>query len=181
MENPYNTPAAPMTEPQALDASYEPTIFSMTGRIGRLRYLAYSAILFAMALAYFAYWMFNGMSAIMTGGAQGWAGQIALIAFGIPFFLFLSFAHIVFAVRRINDTDNSGWLVLLTFVPVIGHLFWFFLIFYPGTDGRNQYGPAPSANPPWVMLTGIGLPFVLIGAVVAFMTFFFTTFFAGMR
>lgn len=43
-------------------------------------------------------------------------------------------------VRRLHDTDRSGWLALLGLVPLVG---WIVLIVFccqPGTKGRNQYG-----------------------------------------
>ena len=185
MENPYDVPVAPVIEPRPIDATYDPSIFSLSGRIGRLRYLAYSTILVAIGFAYIAYCVIHGMgmlaSGVTSGNLHGWAGQFALISLGIPFFLLQSFAHIVFAFRRFTDTDNSGWLALLTLVPVIAHLVWFFLILCPGSSGSNRYGPAPSANPPWVAVVGIGLPLVLIGAVIAFVIYVAATFFAAMH
>ncbi len=180
MENPYNSPATPLAELQTPDATYEPSIFSLSGRIGRLRYLAYSTILFAIGFAYIAYCVIHGMSWFVSGNPKGMTDQLALIGLGIPLFFLQWFAHIVFAFRRFTDTDNSGWLALLTLVPVIAHLVWFFLILCPGTNGSNRYGPAPSANPSWVVLVGIGLPLVLIGAVVTF-AIYIITILAGMH
>jgi hypothetical protein len=41
MSNPYAAPDAVLSD-VAEDETYEPQIFSVNGRIGRLRYLAYS-------------------------------------------------------------------------------------------------------------------------------------------
>jgi len=43
-------------------------------------------------------------------------------------------------VRRLHDTDRSGWWLLVSFVPFGGLLLLFFYIL-PGTPGTNQYGP----------------------------------------
>jgi len=48
---------------------------------------------------------------------------------------------IAVAIRRLHDTDKSGWLLLLGFVPLIGVII--LLVFYiqEGTAGPNQFGP----------------------------------------
>jgi uncharacterized membrane protein YhaH (DUF805 family) len=48
------------------------------------------------------------------------------------------------AVRRLHDTDRSGWWLLLAFVPLgnIVLLVWFCM---PSTSGPNRFGPMPIA------------------------------------
>jgi uncharacterized membrane protein YhaH (DUF805 family) len=50
---------------------------------------------------------------------------------------------IAVAIRRLHDTDKSGWLLLIGLVPFIGAII--LIVFYAmeGTKGPNQYGPAP--------------------------------------
>jgi len=45
------------------------------------------------------------------------------------------------SIRRLHDSDRSGWWFLLTFVPLIGGII--MLIFYlqPSSPGDNSYGP----------------------------------------
>jgi uncharacterized membrane protein YhaH (DUF805 family) len=47
-------------------------------------------------------------------------------------------------VRRLHDTDRTGWWLLITLVPIIGAivLIWFFAT--AGTPGPNRYGAEPS-------------------------------------
>jgi len=43
--------------------------------------------------------------------------------------------------RRLHDTDRSGWLQLLWFIPIIG---WILLIIWCAEAGKpNRYGSAP--------------------------------------
>ena len=51
------------------------------------------------------------------------------------------------SVRRLHDTDRSGWWWLIVFVPVIGCIV--LLIWYcsRGTQGQNRFGSDP-LNPP---------------------------------
>jgi len=49
------------------------------------------------------------------------------------------------AVRRLHDTNRSGWWLLIAVIPLIGGvalLVWFCL---RGTEGDNRFGPAPQA------------------------------------
>jgi uncharacterized membrane protein YhaH (DUF805 family) len=46
-------------------------------------------------------------------------------------------------VRRLHDTDKSGWWLLISLVPFIGIILLYFLAI-PGTSGDNQFGPEPS-------------------------------------
>ena len=45
-------------------------------------------------------------------------------------------------VRRLHDTNKSGWFVILFLIPLIGLIVLIFLIL-PGDKGRNKYGPNP--------------------------------------
>ncbi len=49
------------------------------------------------------------------------------------------------SVRRLHDTDRSGWFFLLGFVPIIGLVL---LIFFclDGTVGENRFGPDPKGR-----------------------------------
>lgn len=49
---------------------------------------------------------------------------------------------IAVAIRRLHDTDKSGWLLLVGLIPLVGFII--LLVFYiqEGTAGPNQYGAA---------------------------------------
>lgn len=46
-------------------------------------------------------------------------------------------------VRRLHDSDKSGWWFLIAFVPLVGTLYFLYLLIRRGTDGPNRYGPDP--------------------------------------
>jgi len=46
------------------------------------------------------------------------------------------------SIRRLHDTDRSGWWYLLAFVP-LGGLAVLFFFAQPGTAASNSYGPPP--------------------------------------
>jgi uncharacterized membrane protein YhaH (DUF805 family) len=50
---------------------------------------------------------------------------------------------ITVTVRRLHDTDRSGWWYLLVFLPVIGGLVILVFMLLDGTPGSNRFGPNP--------------------------------------
>lgn len=66
----------------------------------------------------------------VNDGLLAWLTQLALV---IPL--------LAVAVRRLHDTDRSGWWTLLVVVPVLG---WIVLVVWycrRGTTGSNRFGP----------------------------------------
>jgi uncharacterized membrane protein YhaH (DUF805 family) len=57
---------------------------------------------------------------------------------------------IAVGVRRLHDTDRSGWWYLLILIPVLGALVLIFLFAQTGSTGPNRFGPDPLAaeDPP---------------------------------
>ena len=49
-------------------------------------------------------------------------------------------------VRRLHDTDRSGWTILLGLIPLVGPIL--LLVFYctEGTPGPNRFGEDPKAG-----------------------------------
>lgn len=50
---------------------------------------------------------------------------------------------IAVTVRRLHDSNKSGWMYLLTLIPYIGFIFFIVFGFLPGTRGENDYGFDP--------------------------------------
>ena len=61
---------------------------------------------------------------------------------GLIFMLGMLVPSIAVAVRRMHDTDRSGWMVLISLIPLVGLIviYWFCL---RGTVGPNQFGDDP--------------------------------------
>ncbi len=49
------------------------------------------------------------------------------------------------AVRRLHDTDRSGWWLLLALVPVIGAIVLIVFYLLDSQPGENRFGPNPKA------------------------------------
>ena len=67
-------------------------------------------------------------------GGYGVVGTLATVALFLP--------ALGVAVRRMHDTDRSGWWVLINLVPLVG---WIVFVFFAVTDSKpdNRFGPNP--------------------------------------
>ena len=50
---------------------------------------------------------------------------------------------IAVTVRRLHDTNRSGWWLLLCFVPFVGSIVILVFMCLEGTKGANKYGDEP--------------------------------------
>lgn len=101
-------------------------MLSINGRIGRLRYLAWSMVLSAATL------MLVGVCLLVMNGslvAGGLLMAVVLVAFAV--------IGAQIGVQRLHDLGWSGWLLLLTMVPFVGSVFPFLMILLPGTKAQT--------------------------------------------
>ncbi len=107
------------------------------------------------------YWSFVLFNLLI--GVAVWALLAATYAAGMsetqmtmimgPVFMLYGLVALVFiipgiavTIRRLHDTDRSGWFVLFALIPLVGAIF--LLVFYceKGTRGPNRFGPDPKAD-----------------------------------
>jgi len=73
---------------------------------------------------------------------------------GIFSLLYLVFALAMFVpslavlVRRLHDSDKSGWFMLIGLIPLIGGIILLVFVIQEGTKGPNKYGPAQELAAP---------------------------------
>lgn len=159
--DPYAAPQSEVHDASA-EAFGEAKVLSFSGRIGRLRYLAYSM---GLMFVWFIVMILVGIAApaLESGSEQTMA--MAVGVFAIVFYLIMMVASFVLAVRRINDFDSSGWLSLLLLIPVLNIILALMLWFKPGTVGENKYGLQPPPNSGGVVVLSIIGPLFLVGYI----------------
>ncbi len=54
---------------------------------------------------------------------------------------------IAVTVRRLHDTDRSGWWLLIALIPLIGWAVLLVFMLLDGTPGPNRFGPDPKTEP----------------------------------
>ena len=50
-------------------------------------------------------------------------------------------------VRRLHDTDRSGWWILIGLIPFVGGIVLLVFALLPGNQGPNRYGDDPKGAP----------------------------------
>jgi uncharacterized membrane protein YhaH (DUF805 family) len=129
-KNPFAPPTARVEDIAAPGESQPVTLWSARGRLGRLRYIAWSIVgsLLLMPVVF--------ASAAVGSGALASALMLAGYAAYLVFFALLS-------IQRSHDFNASGWLALAAMIPLVGLVFWF----VPGTASANRFGAPPPPNP----------------------------------
>jgi uncharacterized membrane protein YhaH (DUF805 family) len=98
------------------------------GRARRAEYWMFALVNFVISAGLaFVDWLVFGTSGILSG-LYGLAVLIPGLAVG---------------VRRLHDTDRSGWWILIGAIPILGAIVLLIFLVTDGTPGPNQYGPNP--------------------------------------
>lgn len=156
--SPYAPPRASVGETLPAFASLKP--FSFDGRIGRLRYLAWTMALTLVTLSIGSVFAMFGFALISSDSTAGLilAGLLAFILVVV-----LAVVSIQFIVQRLHDIGWSGWLWLLTLVPIVGSIFPFVIMVVPGNETANRYGAPPPPNSTAVkVLSALWLVFIAL-------------------
>lgn len=145
--NPYVAPRAAVAD--ASEEVQPVRIFSVSGRIGRARYIVYTILLPLLIM-------------MLAGAASAALGPlgIAAIAAGWVAMIVLS---IMLTIQRSHDFNMSGWFALLWLVPLANLAFWFI----PGTDGANRFGGKTPPNSLGVLIGVWLLPILFVGGILA--------------
>ena len=88
------------------------------------------------------YWYF-GLFSMLAGLVAGLA-DLALFKYGIvePLLsLALILPSLAVTVRRLHDTDRSGWWMLIAFIPLIGIIVLLVWMCTAGQNASNRFGP----------------------------------------
>ena len=148
--NPYAAPRAEVSDFEAVQEFQEIRMWSASGRIGRLRYLAYST---GAAL------LVGALAALLAGVFDP---SLAMIVAAVAYCAALVFC-VFTAIQRSHDMDWSGWTVLLTIIPLLG-LIW---VFKAGSAGANNYGGPPPPNTTGVKILGLLMPVLFLVGILA--------------
>jgi len=90
---------------------------------------------------YWMFFLFNIIISIVLGVIEAMIGTFGIL--GGLYMLAILVPAIGVTVRRLHDTDRSGWWILVGFVPVIGGIILLVLMVLDSKPGTNQYGPNP--------------------------------------
>ncbi len=100
------------------------------------------------------YWFFTLISSVVVvffsvidnqmgwklGEDAGFLGTLYGVAVIVP--------SIAVTVRRLHDTDRSGWWILIGLIPLVGAIVLLVFLILKGNEGDNRFGPDPKAETP---------------------------------
>ena len=94
------------------------------------------------------YWMFILINAIIALIIMGIGQQIGTYGFilSLIYSLAILLPSLAVSVRRLHDIGKSGWMILITLIPIIGGIWFLILTIKEGEKGANQYGEDPKAE-----------------------------------
>ena len=78
----------------------------------------------------------------LSAAAGGYMANILSIIYTLVTLL----PWIAVSVRRLHDTDSSGWWLLLILIPIIGFIVLIIWWALEGSTGENKYGAPPQAR-----------------------------------
>lgn len=104
-----------------------------SGRIGSLSYFL------GTLLSWGCFWLMGELPKTIPSSTIVFAIEMAII---LALFVFM---FSVF-VRRLHDLDKSGWLSLLTLVPLVNVIMGIILLFKPGSNEANRFGAPPQGG-----------------------------------
>ena len=79
---------------------------------------------------------------MMGAGAYHNGGPLVAL-----FWLATLIPSIAVGIRRLHDTDRSGWWLLIALIPLIGAIVLLVYMIQSGTRGPNRFGPDPLESP----------------------------------
>lgn len=96
---------------------------------------------------YWYFFLFNLIVSILLGILDGMLGMFdALAGIGLlqaVYSLGVVVPALAVSVRRLHDTDRSGWWILIGLIPVIGTIWFIVLTVLDGQPEENRYGADP--------------------------------------
>jgi uncharacterized membrane protein YhaH (DUF805 family) len=136
--------------------TYQPSMFQLQGRIGRVRYTAYSfawGVLLALCMA-----------VLMTMVGESAAGLVLVQGLGI---LASLAASLIVGARRLHDMGRKSWLAGGLIIPFVNIAVALWLVCAPGSPRANQYGPAPARNTRGLIVLACAIPVIFLAGLLA--------------
>ena len=144
---PVVTPLIATSLPQALTTpALEPKVGLFKGRIGRVGYLL-AAVYVLLYYCFILIAVFFTVVATTGDDTSTHTTNVTLLILLLLIVALIPLPGVISAhIRRWHDMDQSGWLILLAFIPFVGFVTNIILLVVPGTAGANSYGPVPSKS-----------------------------------
>ena len=153
--NRYSPPGTAVADVALASDGYQTVrLWPPSGRIGRMRFLAYSLALYLLVIL--GSFLLGLVAAFLArDSAATVVGVISIVAYLV--------AGMVLLIQRSHDMNLSGWWSLAALIPLVS-LVW---VFKGGTRGVNRWGAPPPPNGLAVRVFGLILPIVFTIGIIA--------------
>ena len=151
--NPYAAPRKNVSRADSAEDYGDNKIFSAEGRIGRVRYIGYT---FGLTIAI-------ALVIGMLGALVGAASPGVAVTVGAIGYIAIVIVQILLTIQRSHDMNVTGWLCLISLIPLAALVFWV----VPGTRGENNYGKQPPPNTMGAVVLACVLPLIFIVGIMA--------------
>lgn len=95
----------------------------------------------ALRMEYWMFFLFNFIIAFVLGFIEAAAGGPGVL--GSLYGLAVLIPGIAVSVRRLHDTNRSGWWLLISLIPLIGTIVLLVFMVQDSQPSENQYGANP--------------------------------------
>ncbi|MDR3309533.1 MAG: DUF805 domain-containing protein [Tannerella sp.] len=112
-----------------------------SGRARRTEYWMFA--LFNMLIVFSLVLISVIIGGILGGGDGAATGSTAGLVLYSIYAIFVFIPALAVVVRRLHDTGKGGGWVFITFVPLIGSLWFLVLMIQDGESGSNRFGANP--------------------------------------
>jgi uncharacterized membrane protein YhaH (DUF805 family) len=118
---------------------------SANGRFGRLSYLGWNMLL---GISLFIFGIIAALFVPTLSNSSSGTLIYILAAVAIIIYIVAIYFSFIFTIKRLHDRNQTGWLSLLMFLPLVNLFFFVYLSCAKGDAGSNQYG-APRITHGW--------------------------------
>ena len=124
--------------------SLKSLLFHFEGRLSRGQYGKILLLIFIPLLVFMVF--MAALDGLSPAPGDTVVQTIALVVLLIEVVWALLSIWILFAAmtKRLHDFNKREWALLLVFVPFIGSVLPFALLFFPGDASDNRFGPPPT-------------------------------------
>lgn len=120
-----------MSFPDAVRTCLTTKYAAWQGRAGRAEYWWFTL-----------FYLIAYLVVAIIGAAIGFRWLVVLVV------LALLLPGICVGIRRLHDTNRTGWWLLIDLIPIVGTIVLLVFFIQQGTPGPNNYGPPPQTAAP---------------------------------
>ncbi|WP_332773721.1 DUF805 domain-containing protein [Phenylobacterium sp.] len=133
-----------------MDMMFEPIrkYAQFSGRARRKEYWMFVLLIVLIEILFYVLMGILGAGPMMAGDPTAGlnpAAGLVMLAFCVVL-LGLFIPSLAVTVRRLHDTNRSGWWVLIALIPFLGGLVLLVFSLLDGTPGDNRFGPDPKGR-----------------------------------